>query len=107
MQEKQRKQPNQSSQPNEYPKLGWLENWSALATFTLTAEEMSSFNPSITYKDILSNEMKKFPNGNITTSRSFSLGAGKSVSADGTRTGKVNFFFVFKDFPPPCLRWVG
>jgi len=59
---------------------------------------MSSFNPSITYKDILSNEMKKFPNGNITTSRSFSLGAGKSVSADGTRTGKVNFFFVFKDF---------
>jgi hypothetical protein len=80
------------------PKLGWLENWSALATLTLTAEEMSSFNPSISYKSIMSNDIRKFPNGNITTSRSFSLGAGGSVSADGTRTDKVNFFFVFKDF---------
>jgi hypothetical protein len=83
---------------NTTPKLGWLENWSALATLTLSAEEMSSFNPSITYTDILSNNIQKFSNGNITTPRSFSLGAGVSASADGTRTGKVNFFFVFKDF---------
>jgi hypothetical protein len=80
------------------PKLGWLENWSALATLTLTAEEMSSFNPSLTYTDILSNDIRKFSNGAVTTPRTFSLGAGASVSADGTRTGKVNFFFVFKDF---------
>jgi hypothetical protein len=80
------------------PKLGWLESWSALATLTLTAEEISSLNPSITYTDILSNDIRKFPNGNVTTSRAFSLGAGMSVLADGTRTGKVNFFFVFKDF---------
>jgi hypothetical protein len=83
---------------NPPPKLGWLENWSALATLTLTAEEMSSFNPSITYTDILSNDIRRFPNGNVTTPRTFSLGASTSVSADGTRTGKVNFFFVFKDF---------
>jgi hypothetical protein len=80
------------------PKLAWLENWSALATLTLTAEEMASFNPSLTYNDVLSNEITKFSNGNVTTPRSFSLGAGFSVSADGTRTGKMNFFFVFKDF---------
>jgi hypothetical protein len=75
-----------------------LENWSALATLTLTAEDMSSFNPSITYTDIMSNNVRKFSSGNITTPRSFSLGAGANVSADGTRIGKVNFFFVFNDF---------
>ena len=41
------------------PKLGWLANWSALATLTLTAEEMSSFNPSISYEDILSNDIRQ------------------------------------------------
>jgi hypothetical protein len=78
--------------------LGWVENWSALATLTLTGEEMSSFSPSLTYTDILSNNIRTFPNGNVTTSRAFSLGAGVSVSADAIRTGKVNFFYVFKDF---------
>jgi hypothetical protein len=87
-----------SEQNKTPPTLGWLKDWSALATLTLTAEEMSSFNPSLTYTDILSNDIRKFPNGNITTSRTFSLGTGASVSADGTRTGKVNFFYVFKDF---------
>jgi hypothetical protein len=80
------------------PTLGFIENWSALSTLTLTSEEMSSFNPSLSYTDILSNDIRKFPNGNVTTSRAFSLGAGVSVSADGTRTGKVNFFYVFRDF---------
>jgi hypothetical protein len=87
-----------AQQNHTLPKLAWLEDWSALATLTLTAEEISSFNPSISYTDLLPNSITKFSNGNITSARFFSLGAGASVSADGTRTGKVNFFFVFKDF---------
>ena len=87
-----------AEQSKTAPKLKWLEDWSALATLTLTAEDMSSFNPNLTYTDILSNNIREFPNGNVTSARSFSLGASASVSADGTRTDKVNFFFVFKDF---------
>jgi len=80
------------------PKLGWLEDWSALATITMTAEDISSLNPGILYTSPMANSITKFPNGAVTSGQAFSLGANYSVSADGTRIGKVNFFFVFKDY---------
>jgi hypothetical protein len=80
------------------PKLGWLEDWSALATITMTAEDISSLSPGVLYTSPFGNDIIKFPSGTVTSGQSFSLGANYSISADGTRTGKVNFFFVFKDY---------
>ena len=80
------------------PRLAWLDGWSALATLTLSAEEITALNPAIGYTDVLANSVTKFANGAVTNGQSFSLGGGLSASADGTRTGKVNFFFVFSDF---------
>jgi hypothetical protein len=79
------------------PKLGWLEDWSALATITMTAEDISSLSPGILYTSPMENSITKFPSGAVTNGQAFSLGANYSISADGTRIGKVNFFFVFKD----------
>jgi hypothetical protein len=80
------------------PRLAWLEDWSALATLTMTAEEISSLSPGITYTSPRANDVIKFPNGTVTTPQSFSLGVNYSITADGTRIGKVNSFFVFRDF---------
>jgi hypothetical protein len=80
------------------PKLGWLEDWSALATITMTAEEISSLSPGVLFTSPMENSITKFPNGAVTNGQSFSLAANYSVTADGIRTEKVNFFFVFKDY---------
>jgi hypothetical protein len=76
----------------------WLLQQGALVTLKLVVDEKSSLNPGISLTQPFQNAVDVFAhNGNVTVSRSFSLGVGAANSADGTRTEIVAFTYSFSD----------
>ena len=76
----------------------WLLKQGALVTLKLVVDEKASLNPGISYNHPFQNAVDIFPtNGNVNVPRGFTLGAGSSNSADGTRTEIVAFTYSFSD----------
>jgi hypothetical protein len=68
-------------------------NWSALLSLTLQVDETSGLNPGVTLNEVLPNASKVFgpgSTGTVTTSQSFSLGFGGTLSSTATRTDKFD-----------------
>jgi hypothetical protein len=80
------------------PRLIWLAGWGAQVTLTLTVDEKSVLSPTVALNKVLPNAITSFPNGDVTTPQSFTLGLGGTLSSDATRTDKVTMFFAFSDY---------
>jgi hypothetical protein len=79
-------------------RLYWLAGWGAQVTLTLTIDEKSVASPGVTLNKVLPDAVTPFPNGDVRTPQSFTLGLGGSLSSDATRTDKLTMFFNFSDF---------
>jgi hypothetical protein len=74
------------------------ETWGATLTLTLTVEELSAFNPGITFNTPMIPAKTYFPAGIIVPgSQSYNLGIGGTMSADATRYDKYTFFYKVKN----------
>jgi len=76
----------------------WLETWYAQVALILTIDEKTALSPGLSLTTPFENAITRFPNGNVTTPQSFSLGLGGTLSADATRIDKLNYFYVLSDF---------
>ncbi|MGE4249895.1 MAG: hypothetical protein AB7F09_10910 [Parvibaculaceae bacterium] len=85
---------------NNWPrKLKWLEDWSAQITLTIIVEENSTLTANVVYSDPLSTVIETFSNGtSVPQTRAVTVSAGGSLSSTATRTEKLDFFVVFRDF---------
>ena len=74
------------------------EGWGATLTITLTVEEMSGLNPSLSLNTPLAPHNTNFPGGVVVPGpQSFSLLLGGTLSSDATRYDKYTFFYKIKD----------
>lgn len=74
--------------------LPWLRSskWGTAITLTITAQNQSGLSPGLSFFKPFENYVFKFPlNGNVTAARSFTMGAGGSVSANAQRTETIQF----------------
>src|SRR5262249_49098649 len=55
-------------------------------------------SPNVVLNKVLPNAITSFPNGDVTTAQTFTLGLGGTLSSDATRTDKLTMFFAFRDF---------
>jgi len=62
--------------------MAWFDTWGAQITLSLTAEEKSTLNPTVTW----------LPPSPATAI--FTLGANANLQADATRTEKLNFYYT-------------
>jgi hypothetical protein len=95
--------------------LPWLVSpkWGTSLTLTITAQEQSGLSPGVSFINPMRNVVTPFPvGGNVTSSQSFSLGAGGTASANATRTETIQFTFVNSEllrvgrkFPSTCSEW--
>jgi hypothetical protein len=75
-------------------RLPWLKSkkWGTAITLTITAEDQSSVNPGLSFITPFRNRVFTFPSGGpVTSSQSFTMGVGGSVSANATRTETIQF----------------
>jgi hypothetical protein len=72
---------------NKYFNVGWLKsrNWGTSVTLTITREDQSSLNPSVSFIDLLPP---------LKSAQTFILGAGANGSANATRTETIQFTYV-------------
>jgi hypothetical protein len=72
---------------NKYFNVGWLKssNWGTSVTLTITHEDQSSLNPSVSFIDLLPP---------LKSAQTFILGAGANGSANATRTETIQFTYV-------------
>jgi hypothetical protein len=74
------------------------ETWGATLTITLTVEEATALNPSLSLNNPLAPHNTIFPGGIVVPGpQSFSLGLGGTLSTDATRYDKYTFFYKVKD----------
>ncbi len=78
--------------------LGWLDDYAAQATLTLTVEDKTTLSPGVTLNTVRPNAINAFPNGNVTTPQSFNLGLGVGGSADATGKSVVSWYIDFREF---------
>jgi hypothetical protein len=77
---------------------GWLWNWSAQISLTLTVDEKSTLSPGLSLSKLLPNLTNRFPNGtSLMPSQGIGLGLGAGASADAQRIEKISWYLDFKD----------
>lgn len=78
-------------------KITWKQlvpnDWGALVSLSLQVDENSSVNPGATVNEVLHSTVTRFPNGNVVTPQSFSLGFGGTLSATASRTDKFDAYY--------------
>jgi hypothetical protein len=81
---------------NGRPSAEWLKHWGAQITLTLTTEEKSALNPTATW----------VPPSPLTSI--FTLAGTATLSADATRTEKMNFYYTVPELyrRAPCATGV-
>jgi hypothetical protein len=74
----------------------WLDHWGAQITLTLTTEEKSTFNPTVTW----------MPPSPLTSV--FTLAGNATLSSDATRTETLNFYYTVPELyrRAPCATGV-
>jgi hypothetical protein len=76
----------------------WLNDWGAKANLKVVVEEASTFAPSLTVTDTLSNHVSKFSKGgDVTFGRVFSMPLAVTGTTKATRTENIGFYFNFAD----------
>ncbi len=75
----------------EHSGLPWLVGWGTSVTLTISAENQSSFNPSVSFTEPFGNVLRHFSTGVVTASQSFSMPVGGNASANTTRTETIQF----------------
>lgn len=78
--------------------LGWLRDWAAQVTLTLTIIESTSVNPGVAINNVMHSATTTFGRTLITTPQSFSMGLGVSGSSAATRTDAMTAIYRLSDF---------
>jgi hypothetical protein len=69
------------------------KDWGAQVSLSFQVDESTTLNPGIALNSVYSNAISSFPNGNVTTPQSFSLGLGGTASSTATRIDKFNPYY--------------
>jgi len=78
-------------------KLGWLKDWAAQVTLTLTILESDALNPGITFNTPLNNGTITYGKNAITVAQSSATGLGGTLSSAATRTDTITAVYRISD----------
>ena len=82
----------------DHPRIDWLRKWGAQVNMKITVDEKSVLAPGLSLNSPMRNVVSTFSSGgNVSSSQSFSLGLGASLTADATRVETVAFYFPFEE----------